>query len=134
MRETVFHCFMECNRLVVLFNVLTVLFSKFGEVFSFKKFIFGPKYNRLIRKKSQLLNFVVGQAKLAIYISRKNKIEGKTGQVLLLFKEFVKARILVDYTFYKAMNNCEVFLDQWCFNEDLCTLFEDNLIFTPILE
>lgn len=135
MRETVFHCFMECDRLVDLFSVLKGLFFKFGEVFSFKSFIFGPKYYFSIRKKSQLLNFLVGQAKLVIYISSKNKIESKTGQeVLLMFKEFVKARILVDYKFYKAMNNCEFFLDQWCYNVTLCTLSEDNLIFIPTLE
>ena len=56
-----------------------------------------------------LLNFVVGQAKLSIYKSRKNKIEKASGKGLIpMFKTLVKARVRVDFWFYSLMNNVDV--------------------------
>lgn len=80
MGKTFFHCFLECSRFYDLFCFLDVLFMKFGESFSSEVFILDPKYSVAQRIKSKLLNFFIGQAKLAVYISRKNKIEGREGQ------------------------------------------------------
>lgn len=58
-------------------------------------------------------------------------MESKAGQeVIFVFRGLVKARILVDFNFYKAMNNCDAFVDQWCYEDALCTVFEDVLIFS----
>jgi len=40
-----------------------------------KVFICGVKYVKKHRQKSQLLNFLLGQAKMAIYTTRKEKVE-----------------------------------------------------------
>ncbi len=72
-RETIVHCFLECSRLCDLFCFLDVLFVKFGESFSSEIFILGPKYSVVQRIKSQLLNFLIGQAKLAVYIKQEKQ-------------------------------------------------------------
>jgi len=74
-RETVFHAFMQCFRLKSFFIVLQNLFLCFGETFSVGVFICGFKYIRRNRFRCQLLNFLLGQAKMAIYSTRKHKIE-----------------------------------------------------------
>lgn len=135
MRETIFHCFLECSRLYDLFCFLDVFFVNFGEKFSSEIFILGPKYSVAQRIKSQLLNFLIGQAKLAVYMTRKNKIEGREGQhVVIVFKNLVKARLMIDFKFYKMMNDLESFLQKWCFNEAICTVIEEMLIFTTLLQ
>lgn len=76
------------------------MFSNFGEHFSFQSFIFGTFYRAAHRTKSQLLNFLIGQAKRAIYIKRQRKIEGREAQKLeLFFTRLVKGRILIDLNF-----------------------------------
>ncbi len=48
-------------------------------------FVLGAKYVKKKRYDCQLLNFILGQAKLAVYTSRKNKIEQKSGQDVVIF-------------------------------------------------
>ncbi len=74
-RETIFHAFVNCARLEPLSLYLGSIFRNCNESFSMVLFIFGFKY--VIKKIfiCQLLNFVLGQAKLAIYVSRKTKVE-----------------------------------------------------------
>lgn len=112
-----------------------MFFVNFGEKFSSEIFILGPKYSVAQRIKSQLLNFLIGQAKLAVYMTRKNKIEGREGQhVVIVFKNLIKARLMIDFKFYKMMNDLESFLQKWCFNEAICTVIEEMLIFTTLLQ
>lgn len=72
-KETVFHAFMHCERLKPLFDILGMPFNSFNVIFSMKIFICGFKYLKNCRQKSQLLNFLLGQAKMAIYATRKEK-------------------------------------------------------------
>lgn len=130
LRETIFHCFMECRRLEPLFAMLGQLFLICGENFTFNSFILGAGYNRNLRFKWQLINFMVGQAKMAVYISRKNKINDSHGtDVLLLFKALIKSRISVEFKYYKEMKDLDMFVLQWCFNEAVCAVVEEELIF-----
>jgi len=71
----------------MLFVLLKDLFLRFQEVFTFNVFILGSKYGQKQRIKWQLINFIVGQAKLAIYITRRNRMENSRCQdvVLLLY-------------------------------------------------
>ena len=73
--ETVFHAFIRCPRLAVLFKLLACLFRKAGEEFSLKISIYGWHDKKTQKEKCQLLNFIVGQAKMAVYVSRKRKVE-----------------------------------------------------------
>ncbi|TWW77695.1 hypothetical protein D4764_12G0010850 [Takifugu flavidus] len=133
-RETVFHCFSECDRLSVLFQLLNQIFSLLGETFSQTIFILGFRYQKRRKAKCQLLNFFIGQAKLAIYVSRRNKIGGSLDcDLQTIFTRMVKARIKTDFNFYRATNNIEEFKSTWCLNDGLCLVEEEELVFGGLL-
>lgn len=70
---------------------------------------------------------------MSIYSSRKNKVEDRTGQEALpVFISLVKARVWVDFRFYKEMNNIDEFLKQWCYKDALCSVVGDCLIFDGV--
>ncbi len=133
-RETVFHAFMYCNRLRPLFSLLQDVFKWFDEVFSMEIFICGFKYSRKRSFECQLFNFLLGKAKMAIYASRKRKIEGNSDtDVAMLFSILVKSRILIDFRYYKATKNMMYFEERWCVKNALCNILDDVLIFNSLL-
>ncbi|KAL6466369.1 hypothetical protein MHYP_G00241730 [Metynnis hypsauchen] len=68
-------------------------------------------------------------AKLAVYNSRRNKVENRSGRdVLPLFLALVKSRIVFEFKFYEVMSNLEVFEYEWCYNNVLCTVVNGELI------
>ncbi len=92
-------------------------------------FILGFKYVRKKRFVCQLLNFVLGQAKLAIYIGRKTKVEQNVNQnIVVVFSNLVKSRVMVDFLYYKSIDDFVTFECIWCCNEALCSVFEDFYI------
>ncbi len=84
--ETVFHLFFNCVRLQQLFYKLEEWCQTLGEVFTPEMFIYGPKYSRSRRESHVLLNYLFGQAKMAIWLSRKSKLidRGSTDVILIL--------------------------------------------------
>lgn len=134
-RETVFHCFMECSRLAPLFCFLSLLLFSFDIVFSVQGFIFGFFYNQRHRVKCELINFVVGEAKLAIYLSRKNKIQGKAGDdVVAVLKNLIKSRVITDFYFFKLTKAIDYFKDKWCCVGSICSVTDDDeIVFAPFL-
>ncbi len=134
-RETVFHCFLDCGRRSSLFQFLTQLFVLFDETFSCHMFILGYRYNRKEKIKCQLLNFLLGQAKMAIYLSRKNKLENLVGvDVTLIFRCMLRARLKTNFSFFTLTNNIEEFEKMWCFKQVLCSVKNDELLFGHILD
>ena len=132
-RETIFHTFVNCARLESLFLCLGSIFKNCNESFSMVLFVFGCKYVRKKRFICQLLNFILGQAKLAIYVSRKKKMEQNLEpNVVTLFSNMVQARILIDFRYYKHMDDLAAFEEIWCYNEALCSVFEGDLVFTRL--
>ena len=75
--DTVVHLFVQCPRLEALFRHLQRWFKGFGQVFSFSLFIFGPRYCAKENSVHQLINFVSGTVKLAIWKTRKNRVRGQ---------------------------------------------------------
>ncbi|KAK0155409.1 Transposon TX1 uncharacterized protein [Merluccius polli] len=65
-RETVYHVFTECKRLTSFFSLLTLVFSFFDVVFTERVFIMGAAYRKERKEKWQLLNYLSGEAKMAI--------------------------------------------------------------------
>lgn len=99
-----FHCFSECSRLCNFFALLQQPFIMFEEVFTKKMFILGYRYSQKYRQKCQLFNFVLGQAKMAIYISRRNKVDWSLDcDASILFVRMMKARLKVDFDFYMSI-------------------------------
>ena len=131
--ETVFHCFLECERCKVLFDVLETLFLSFKEEWSAAAFIFGAGYRRSDAVKWQLLNFLLGEAKMALYLTRRNKIKnGVMQDVVSVFIALVRARVRIDFRFYKGMKNLSTFVKQWCYNEVICSVMEEELMFSVV--
>ncbi len=129
-RETIFHVFIQCSRLTPFFDFVKGVFCGFNESFSEELFILGFKYSQRRKYICQLLNFIIGQAKMAVYVSRKNKIDQKPCQnITEIFVTLVKSRVLIDYKFYKDMNDLLSFEKIWCCNGALCTILENDLIF-----
>lgn len=127
-RETLFHAFLQCERLRPLFLCLQRLFNCFNIEFTMKIFIFGFKYVQHKQNMCKLLNFILGQAKMAVYVSRKNKIDHQPGDdVLVLLSAMVKSRILIDFRFYKLMQDFISFEEIWCCGGALCTVMENEL-------
>lgn len=125
-RETVYHCFSECSRLCNFFTLLQQVFTMFGEVFTKEMFILGYRYSQKYRQKCQLFNFVLGQAKMAIYISRRNKVDGSLDcDASTLFVRMMKARLKVDFDFYSSINNIEEFIFIWCYKDVLCSVVDN---------
>ena len=60
-----------------LFSISKECFNGFREEWSFNVFIFGAEYHKVKAEKPQLLNFLKEEAKLAIYITRRNRVRGK---------------------------------------------------------
>lgn len=134
-RETVYHCFMECTRLAPLFCFLSLLLFSFGIVFSHHGFILGFYYSQKHRVKCELINFIVGEAKLAIYLSRKNKVLGNAGDdVVAVLKNLIKSRVMTDFYFFKLTRAIDYFKDKWCCVSSICSVTDDDeILFAPFL-
>lgn len=134
-KENIFHAFVYCIRLVPLFQVLKNLFGCFDEIFSLEMFICGFKYIRRRRFCCQLLNFLLGQAKKAIYDTRKIRIERNSSVNLqIVFLNLVKSRILIDFRYYKAMGDLMSFELIWCYKGVLCEIINESLQFAYVLK
>ncbi len=85
-QETVFHLFLKCERLQPLFCILEEWVHTLGEVFTPALFIYGPKYSKKRREVHVLINYLFGQAKLAIWLTRKHLLNdaGSTDVVSVL--------------------------------------------------
>ncbi len=78
------------------------------------------------KNECQLLNFILGKAKMAIYISRRDQIEQKVDHnVERVFAAMIKSRLLIDFNFYKAMDSLNMFERIWCLRGALCSVIEN---------
>jgi len=64
-------------------------------------FIFGPKYSAKNKQKIVLLNFIFGKAKMAIWLTRKNKTLNLRGvDPVLMLKGLVMGRLMLEFAYY----------------------------------
>ncbi|TWW59346.1 Transposon TX1 uncharacterized 149 kDa protein ORF 2 [Takifugu flavidus] len=132
--ETIVHCFAECPRLLPLFSLLEALFRRAGEAFSLRTFVYGFKYTKAKKDKCHLMNFILGQSKMAVYISRRRKVEDSVDcDVVLLLSRRIKARILIDFHFYRKMEDLEQFVRTWTYGGILCSIQLEDLVFSDQL-
>ena len=112
---------------------MKTVFLSCNEIWTETGFIFGAGYKSKNAAKWQLLNFVVGQAKLSIYKSRKNQIDNGSGtNALHLFIALVKARVKVDFRFFSMMKDLDEFISKWCCVTAICDVFEGGLVFNSV--
>ena len=94
LRENIFHRFVDFSRLIPLFQNLRSILSLFKEQFSKQLFILGFSYKKNKKTKGKLLNFLFGQAKMAIYLSRRERIDGgQRPDPVSIFKCLVRAHL-----------------------------------------
>lgn len=127
--ETVFHIFCECCKLFSLFNILDGIFNRLGLNFSKIMFIYGYEYSRNKKEVCTFLNFLLGQAKLAIWKAYKIGMEGQEVSMVKLFKALVESRICLEYEYYRANSDELIFRSKWCLNKGLVFVEDENLIF-----
>ncbi|TWW67065.1 Transposon TX1 uncharacterized 149 kDa protein ORF 2 [Takifugu flavidus] len=125
--ESVFHVFTGCSRLVGLFRVLTDVFRLFNVMFTTAVFICGTRHKRAEKGKCQILNFLISEAKLAIYLTRRDKIKnGAACDAVALWKQNVRLRLNLEFCFYKATENLEAFKQQWGHDQVLVKVTEQG--------
>lgn len=103
--DTIFHMFCDCSRLDPIFVLLERIISKLGLLYTNSLFILGCGYRKSAQEQCVLTNFVVGQAKLAIFKSHQEKNAGRDVCMVALFKSLVESRVIIEYTYYKHINN-----------------------------
>lgn len=125
--ETTAHLFVQCVRLEELFLLLNEICEKLGIEFSPNVFVYGPGYSFKHRWKCCLANFIFGQAKLAIWLTRRNKILSH-GSVCakMLFKQFVSSRLRVEFAHAKLTEDVEGFRRVWAVGEAVCVCTEEG--------
>uniref|UniRef100_A0A3B4TQD0 Reverse transcriptase domain-containing protein n=1 Tax=Seriola dumerili TaxID=41447 RepID=A0A3B4TQD0_SERDU len=133
-RETVFHCFSDCSRLLPLFSLLGRVLNLMGETLNKQMFVFGYRFSSKHKNKCQLINFHLGTAKMAVYMSRKNRLENLADDdAVFIFVKCLKARLKIDFNYYMMMKDVETFCDIWSFNNVLCSVVDDQLIYRNVL-
>ncbi len=92
-------------------------------------FIYGPKYSRSRRESHVLLNYLFGQANMAIWLSRKSKlIDSGSTDVILILKGLIKSCINIEYSYYKLVNNLQMFYQKWGVNQCICEVDSDDCL------
>ncbi len=106
--------------------MLEDVFKLFEVFFSKQLFILGCRYSQRKREQCQLFNFILGRAKMAVYMSRRNKVEGSTDDnAVFVFVKMLKACLKIDLNYYRLMNDLEKFSNIWCYKEVLCSVVEN---------
>ncbi len=60
-----------------------------GEVFTPEMFIYGPKYSNSRRESHVLLNYLFGQAKMAIWSRKSKMVDKDSTDVILILKGLI---------------------------------------------
>jgi len=129
--ENLFHIYVECQRLAPLFILLRNCFVRFGLIFNTCVFIYGldiPHKN----SNAVLANFLLAQAKMAVYKSRKRKLDGvgvNDEDALFLFQNLVISRVKLDFAFFSVTGRLPQFESKWCIKEVICKVREECLSF-----
>ncbi|KAI4890366.1 hypothetical protein NFI96_008163, partial [Prochilodus magdalenae] len=100
------HLFMDCSRLNALFGLLHRIWLRLGTTFTFGLFILGLRYTFDRRFRCCLINSVFGQAKLAIWLTRRNRIRGHgLTEPPLLLKSLISARVKLDFAYFSSVTD-----------------------------
>ena len=59
-----------------------------------------------------------GQSKMAVYVSKKRRVEDSVdSDIVLLLSRMIKARLLIDFKYYREMQDLERFTMTWTHGE-----------------
>lgn len=127
--ETLSHLFVQCPRLAGLFELLGRWYERFGEVFSFPLFIFGPRYSVNKKAVQILINCISGIAKIAIWKTRKNRTEGlRSVDPVQTMKGLLSSRLRVEHAYFTLVDNMDGFMLTWGLGGVLCEVHSDGTL------
>lgn len=126
--ENLQHLWLCCPRLVSLFFLLQQWLADLGHVLDDKFFIFGPIYSVAQCRSVCLVNFLLGQAKMSIWLTRRNKMKG-TGSIHPepMFRGLVAARLKIEFAYYKMVSDIDEFILIWGVGNVLCNVVNESL-------
>ena len=105
--------------------------AAFGEHYTKQIFLFGFSCGK---EENRLLNFLPRQAKQAIYLSKKGKVEGgHKCECLQVFKALVRARVKLELKYYLKMEDLDIFHEMWDWEDILFTIKKTGLLFEDML-
>ncbi len=97
--EDVYHLFLQCERLKPMFLLLEDWSKNLNYDFTVNGFIYGPKYKYQNRKIDVLIIFLYGQAKIAVWLTRKEKMNGGVStDVNMTLRGLISAWLTVEFT------------------------------------
>lgn len=70
---------------------------------------------------------------MAIYLSRKSRLENREGQdARAVWLCNIRARLWLEFRVYKHIGDLEAFKQRWCFNGIVCSVVEVELVLTEL--
>ncbi len=79
-------------------------------------------------------NLISEEAKLAINVTRKNKVEDEPGQeAATAFCCSIRCWLRLEFIFYIMIKDLQLFKSIWCHNNILCTVVDDQLKYAHFL-
>lgn len=67
-------------------------------------------------------------------MSRKDKIEqNQEFNLVSIFGAMVKSRLLIDFSFYKAISCIAMFEGIWCYERVLCSVVDNDIFFAQFI-
>lgn len=87
-----------------------------------------PKYNVKKTHEHVPINLLIGSAKLAIWLTCKNKARGAgCFEPVLVLKGLLRVRLKIEYVFFYSMiDNVMLFSTVWTVEGELCSVGEDG--------
>ncbi|KAJ3603143.1 hypothetical protein NHX12_030886 [Muraenolepis orangiensis] len=117
------------------FSLLTWVFNIFGIVFTESVFIMGAPDKKSNKEKWQLLNYLSGESKMAIYLSRKNRIENWKGEeAKAIWLCNIRARLWLEHRFSKHVGDLDAFKQRWCHEDIVCSVVDEDLHFAQVFK
>uniref|UniRef100_A0AAV2JES9 Uncharacterized protein n=1 Tax=Knipowitschia caucasica TaxID=637954 RepID=A0AAV2JES9_KNICA len=78
----------------------------------------GVRYSSCSRRRGRLLSFLVGQAKMAVYVSRRRMVQDQSEiSPRALLVRMVQARLRLEFGLYRINGDQEGFEERWGFRE-----------------
>ena len=87
------------------------------------------RWTKMTRLPRRLSLWIATQAKMAIYVTAQHiRSGGGETDPLKEFKSRIRARLQIEFAYYRFVNNIVSFSDFWCYNNILCSISDDKLI------
>ncbi len=72
------------------------------------------------------MNFLFGQAKIGNMVITKKKLNGEEStDVVMILIGLIKARVKIEFAYYKLIENIEMFKFKCCINNCICEVTHD---------